>query len=237
MVDDLKESCLSRGIQRCGCHVCVLGCIGAGKSTLAEELCRVIESAEGECHGLYEPVKNNPLLPLYYKDPNRYAFSMQIYMLNRRFEQQMLAQDLALSGISSVQDSSIFGDSCFVEMLKKDGIMSQEEVNVYSDLFLNMTRSVMYPTLVVYLNCSPEKALERVKKRNRDCEVNIPVEYLRNLKKELDEFIDDFRRYTFVKEINADIDLNAEGINREAVEIYNDLQILRLKPIISRMGV
>jgi deoxyadenosine/deoxycytidine kinase len=95
----------------------------------------------------------------------------------------------------------------------------------------------MYPTLVVYLNCSPEKALERVKKRNRNCETNIPIEYLTNLKAELDEFIEDFQKYTFVKEINANIDLDEEGIKHEAIEIYNDLQILRLKPIISRMGV
>lgn len=237
MVSDLKESCLSRGIQRCGCHVCVLGTIGAGKTSVSRALQHVIEQEEGKCHGFYEPVETNPLLPLYYQDPHRYAFSMQIYMLNRRFEQQMLAQDLALSGISSVQDSSIFGDSCFVEMLKKDGIMSEQEVDVYSDLFLNMTRNVMYPTLVVYLNCPPEKALERVKHRNRECETNIPVEYLANLKAELDDFIDDFRKYTFVKEVNASIDLTPEGIMAEAYEIYNDLQILRLKPMISRMGV
>lgn len=237
MTNDLKESCLSRGIQRCGCHVCVLGCIGAGKSTLTEKLCEIISSAEGDCHGLYEPVKENPLLPLYYQNPEKYAFPMQVYMLNRRYEQQMLAQDLALAGISSVQDSSIFGDSCFVEMLKKDGIMSQEEVDVYSELFLNTTRYVMYPTLVVYLNCTPEKALERIKKRNRNCETNIPIEYLTNLKAELDEFIEDFQKYTFVKEINANVDLDEEGIKHEAIEIYNDLQILRLKPIISRMGV
>lgn len=237
MASDLKESCLSRGIQRCGCHVCVLGCIGSGKTTLANALHNIIAQEEGECHGFYEPVEDNPLLPLYYQDPHKYAFPMQIYMLNRRYEQQMLAQDLALAGISSVQDSSVFGDTCFVEMLKKDGIMSQQEVDVYSDLFVNLTRNVMYPTLVVYLNCPAEKALERVKHRNRDCETSIPVDYLASLKDELDEFIEDFRKYTFVKEINASVDLTPEGITRQAQEIYNDLQIIRKKPIISRMGV
>lgn len=237
MASDLKESCLSRGIQRCGCHVCVLGVIASGKSTLANALHNIVAQEEGECHGFYEPVEDNPLLPLYYQDPHKYAFPMQIYMLNRRYEQQMLAQDLALAGISSVQDSSVFGDTCFVEMLKKDGIMSQQEVDVYSDLFVNLTRNVMYPTLVVYLNCEPEKAIERLKHRNRDCESNVPVEYLSRLKAELDEFINDFQKYTFVKEINANVDLTHEGIVAEAQEIYNDLQIIRKKPIISRMGV
>ena len=124
--ESCQQSCLARGIQHCGYHVCVLGTIGAGKTTWSHALREVIEKNEGKCEGLLEPVEENPLLPLYYKDPNRYAFSMQVNMLNRRFEQQLLAQNLSFMGISSVQDSSMFGDSCFVEMLHDDGILCDE---------------------------------------------------------------------------------------------------------------
>lgn len=233
----VQESCLSKGIERCGYHICVLGCIGSGKSTLANCLQEVIEHEEGDCLGLYEPVETNPLLPLYYKDPRRYAFSMQVYMLNRRFEQQKLAQDAAFMGISSVQDSSLFGDSCFVEMLRKDGTLCETEVEVYSSLFANMSREVMYPSLVVYLNCPPHVAKKRIERRGRDCEKDIPIDYLTALKMELDAFIADFQRYTFVKEINASIDLTPPEIYEQAKEIYHDLKIMRNKPIISRMGV
>lgn len=206
-------------------------------TTLARALQEVIDHAEGDCIGLYEPVESNPLLPLYYQNPERYAFSMQVYMLNRRFEQQKFAQDAAFMGISSVQDSSLFGDSCFVEMLRKDGILCDTEVEVYSQLFANMSREVMYPSLVVYLNCEPEVARKRIEKRGRDCEKGISLDYLSKLKAELDWFILDFQRYTFVKEINANADMTPDEIYHRAEEIYQELKMTRNKPIISRMGV
>lgn len=67
----IQESCLARGIRRCGYHVCVLGIIGSGKTTLAQALQKAIAEKYGRCEGLWEPVEGNPLLPLYYKDPLR----------------------------------------------------------------------------------------------------------------------------------------------------------------------
>jgi deoxyadenosine/deoxycytidine kinase len=217
--------------------VCILGIIGSGKTTLAQALQKVIAEKTGRCEGLWEPVESNPLLPLYYKDPERYALSMQIYMLNRRMEQQRVAQDLALMGVSSVQDSSLFGDSCFVEMLRKDGILKPEEVDVYSQLFANMSRDVMYPSLVIYLDCEPETAKRRIEKRGRECEKGISIEYLAKLKAELDVLIDDFADYTNVHRIDANADLTPEQIDEEARGEFMTLKILRGAPILSRMGV
>lgn len=233
----LQESCLSRGIQRCGYHVCILGIIGSGKTTLAKAMQKAIAEKTGRCEGLWEPVEQNSLLPLFYKDPKRYALSMQIYMLNRRLEQQRVAQDLALMGVSSVQDSSLFGDSCFVEMLRKDGTLSPEEVDVYSQLFANMSRDVMYPSLVIYLDCSPETAKRRIETRGRECEKGIPIGYLAALKDELDVLVDDFKAYTHVHVIDANPDLTPEQIETEARGELMTLQILRGTPKINRMGV
>ena len=234
---DIQESCLTRGIQRCGWHICVLGIIGSGKTTLARALQKVITEKQGRCEGLWEPVEGNPLLPLYYKDPKRYALSIQIYMLNRRLEQQRVAQDLALMGVSSVQDSSLFGDSCFVEMLRKDGVLSPEECDVYSQLFANMSRDVMYPSLVIYLDCTPEVALARIAKRGRECEKNIPVEYLAKLKAELDVLVDEFKNYTHVHVIDANPDLTPAQIEEEARDELMTLALLRGYPKLNRMGV
>lgn len=233
----MQECCLAKGLEHCGFHVCVLGTIGAGKTSLCKALQKVIIEKQGRCEGLWEPVETNPLLTLYYKDKYRYAFSMQIYMLNKRFEQQKLAQSLALSGVSCVQDSSLFGDSCFVEMLRKDGILCEEEVEVYSELFANMAREIMYPSLVVYLDCPADVAKKRVIKRGRECEKDIDVGYLAALKLELDKLVRDFAKYTFVKEINASVDLDEEGIEMEARMIYDELCLMRNSPVLSRMGV
>lgn len=234
----MQESCLSRGIQRCGYHVCILGLIGSGKTTLAHALCDVMAEKTGRCEGLWEPVESNPLLPLYYKDPARYAFPMQVYMLNRRLEQQRVAQDLALAGISSVQDSSLFGDSCFVEMLKKDGALTAEEADVYAQLFANMSRDVMYPSAVIYLDCTPETAKKRIEKRGRECEKGISIEYLSKLKAELDALVKDFGTYANVLALDANPDLSPEEIEYEARRAFAYLAGMRLYvPKISRMGV
>lgn len=234
----MQESCLSRGIQRCGYHVCILGIIASGKTTLAHALCGVIAEKTGRCEGLWEPVESNPLLPLYYKDPARYAFPMQVYMLNRRLEQQRVAQDLALAGISSVQDSSLFGDSCFVEMLKKDGTLTSEEADVYAQLFANMSRDVMYPSMVIYLDCTPETAKKRIEKRGRECEKGISIGYLSKLKTELDALVKDFGTYANVLSLDANPDLSPEEIGNEARRAFAHMAGMRLyAPKISRMSV
>lgn len=233
----VQESCLSRGIKRCGYHVCILGTIGSGKTENSKALQRVLTRRLGRCEGLYEPVEENPWLKLYYQDKRRYAFGMQVYMLNRRLEQQRIAQDNALGGISSVQDSSLFGDSCFVEMLHKDGTMNDIEVDLYSELFTNMCREVMYPTLVVYLNCPASVAKRRIEHRGRECEKNIENDYLDRLNDEIGNLCKEFQRYTFVKEINATPDLTLKEIEAQAELIADELALIRKSPIISRMGV
>lgn len=232
-----QESCLTKGVQKCGYHICVLGTIGAGKTRLTRCLEKVITEREGRCEGLYEPVEDNPYLKLFYADKERYAFPMQIFMLTRRLRQQRRAQANALDGISSVQDSSVFGDSCFVEMLHKDGVLSDLDVENYADTFIDRCESVMYPTLVVYLNCPPEVAKQRVIKRGRECEKNIELEYLDRLNNEIGVLCRDFERYTFVKEINAAVDLTMEESEEQAKQIYEELSLIRKHPVMSRIGV
>ncbi len=82
--------------------------IGAGKSTLAAEL--------GKLLGLevfYEPVIDNVYLGDFYKDMARFAFSMQVYLLNLRFKQQ---QQIVWSGRGAVQDRTIYEDSVFARV-------------------------------------------------------------------------------------------------------------------------
>lgn len=163
----------------------VSGIIGVGKSTLTENL--------GKAMGykvLKEPVETNEYLDKFYKDMGKYSFPMQIYLLNHRFKQH---QQMVWSSENTIQDRTIYEDVIFAKMLKEDGLMEDLDFKTYCQLFNNMTNFLHRPDVIVYLDVEPEEALMRVKTRSRDCESDLPLEYLRKLKKGYEEWLDDLR--------------------------------------------
>ena len=56
------------------------GMIGVGKTTLTGKIAEHLHRK-----AFFEPVGENPVLPLYYKNPKQYGFLLQIYFLNKRF--------------------------------------------------------------------------------------------------------------------------------------------------------
>lgn len=227
-----------------GIEVCVLGVIGSGKTRFSKALANIIREDGHPCRELLEPAsKTNPYLSLYYQDPKKYGFPMQIFLLNKRFEQQMLAQSLCLAGESCVMDSSIFSDSTFVSLLEKDNTLSKLDVDTYFELFQNMSRSCMYPTAVVFLDCTIEKNIERINKRitekaGRACESVIDKDYLYKLKLELEQLITGFQRYTHVIKLDWNHDMTQTEIEDKAREVYNDiLAMRRIEPIRCFIGL
>ena len=161
----------------------VSGIIGVGKSTLTENL--------GKAMGykvLKEPVETNEYLDKFYKDMGKYSFPMQIYLLNHRFKQH---QQMVWSSENTIQDRTIYEDVIFAKMLKEDGLMEDLDFKTYCQLFNNMTNFLHRPDVIIYLNVEPEEALMRVKTRSRDCETDLPLEYLRKLKKGYEEWLAD----------------------------------------------
>ena len=57
--------------------------------------------------------------------------------------------------------------------------------------------------MIVYLQLSPEQALERIKKRSRDCESNIPIEYLKNLESSYETVLDKLSKHTKIVVVDA----------------------------------
>ena len=102
------------------------------------------------------------------------AFTLQIHFLNERF--RMIKQIFAAGG--GILDRSIFGDRIFAEMLHADGDMSGEEFATYRTLLDSMLEHVQAPQLLIYLDCSVDTALDRIKRRNRGLESGIPRSYL-----------------------------------------------------------
>lgn len=142
------------------------GMIGVGKTTLTAKIADHLHTK-----AFFEPVGENPVLPLYYKDPKQYGFLLQIYFLNKRFS--MIKQ--ALSDDNNVLDRSIYEDALFTKENNAEGNISDTELDVYLKLLDNMMSDLKKlpkkaPDLMVYSETSFETILYRIKKRGRDYE-------------------------------------------------------------------
>ncbi|MBM6753909.1 MULTISPECIES: deoxynucleoside kinase [Lactobacillaceae] len=142
------------------------GMIGVGKTTLTGKIAKHLNTK-----AFFEPVGENPVLPLYYKNPKQYGFLLQIYFLNKRFS--MIKQ--ALSNDNNVLDRSIYEDALFTKENNAEGNISDTELQVYLQLLDNMMQELTRlpkkaPDLMVYSETTFETILYRIKKRGRDYE-------------------------------------------------------------------
>lgn len=180
----------------------IAGMIGAGKSTLATAL--------GQHLGLpvyYEPVQDNEYLADFYRDTARYAFATQIYLLNRRFQQH---QEIIWRGGGGVQDRTIYEDAVFARTLVGLGLMEDRDYRTYVSLFRHMSNFMCRPNVIVYLDVSPERSLERIRVRQRGVESGVTLEYLGALHAEYETFLADISRSVPVIRIDWDQFRNVE---------------------------
>ncbi|GAB3181391.1 deoxynucleoside kinase [Telluribacter humicola] len=163
-------------------HIAITGNIGAGKTTLTQML--------GQHYGweaLYEAVEGNPYLADFYKDMERWAFNLQIYFLNSRFAQVQRIRSLTYS--TTIQDRTIYEDAfIFAKNLYDSGIMTQRDFDTYLMLFDTIIKAVQPPDLMIYLKADIPKLVHQIKKRGRDFEADISVDYLQNLNNYYEQF-------------------------------------------------
>ena len=189
----------------------IAGLIGAGKTTLATALGKHLDLPV-----YYEPVADNEYLADFYTDTARYSFAMQIYLLNRRFQQH---QEVIWRGGGGVQDRTIYEDAVFAKTLVDQGLMDERDYRTYLSLFKHMSNFMCRPNVIVYLDLTPESSMARIKQRNRGVESGISMEYLVGLRDAYEEFIADISRTVPVIRVNweeyKDVDVMAEAIERE----------------------
>ena len=192
----------------------IAGLIGAGKSTLATAL-----GAHSGLPVYYEPVQDNEYLADFYANTAKHAFAMQIYLLNRRFQQH---QEIIWNGGGAVQDRTIYEDAVFAKSLVNLGLMDERDYRTYLDLFKHMSNFMCRPNIIVYLDIKPETSMERIAMRNREVESGIGLDYLQMLYQEYEDFIEDISRTIPVIRVPweqfRDANEMAEMIEREYLE-------------------
>ena len=162
--------------------ISIMGLIGSGKSSLT----RALKEKNGYTVFM-EPTKEsegadeNPYLDDYYKDPKRYAFTMQVHLLFERYKMFQEAHYRSLRGENCVIDSSYYSDYAFALVQRDDGYFTDKEFSTYTNMHEALQPNLVYPDIIVWLQLSPEQTLERIKKRSRECEDGIPIDYLTHL--------------------------------------------------------
>lgn len=150
-------------------YVAFEGNIGAGKTTLATKI-----AEDFNAKTVLERFADNPFLPKFYEEQNRYAFPLEMSFLADRYKQ--LSDDLAQFDLFKdfiVADYHIFKSLIFANIT-----LAEDEYRLYRTLFDIVYREMPKPDLYVYLYQNTERLLENIKKRGRDYEQNIQADYL-----------------------------------------------------------
>lgn len=191
------------------------GLIGVGKTTLTNAL--------GAHLGLdvyHEPLEDNEYLEDFYADTGRWAFAMQVYLLNRRFQQH---QEIIWRGRGAVQDRTIYEDSIFAKVLVDMGLMHPRDYQTYLDLYKNLSNFMCRPTAIVYLHATPEACHARIAQRGRSFERVVSLDYLQRLYAAYEDFVLDISRTIPVIRVDweryGDVEALADAITDEVTKV------------------
>ena len=165
--------------------IAVAGNIGTGKTTLSRMLS---ERFGWTAH--FEAVADNPYLADFYKDMGRWSFPLQIFFLNNRFKAH---QAISQGSNSAIQDRSIYEDAnIFARNLFENGLMEERDYLNYLELYNSMCQFLSPPDLVIYLRKSLPKLKAHIAKRGRDYEKDIPDQYLIDLNRYYDDWLETY---------------------------------------------
>jgi len=166
-------------------HIAIAGNIGAGKTTL----CRLLSKHYGWTP-MYEDANTNPYLSDFYNDMQRWAFNLQIYFLNSRYQQVL---NIRKGSETVIQDRTIYEDAyIFAPNLHEMSLMSKRDFENYFDLFKTMSLNIQGPDLLVYLRSSISTLVQHIQNRGRDYEGSMSLDYLKRLNEKYENWINNY---------------------------------------------
>jgi len=161
-------------------YIAIEGTIGAGKTSLATMI-----SEDYNAKIILEGFADNPFLPKFYKEADKYAFPLELSFLAERYQQltdQLTKQDLFKD--FTVSDYFINKSLIFAQKTLQEDVFG-----LYSRLFHIINSSIPKPDLLVYLYVTVDRLQANIKERGRDYEQNIENEYLEKIQSGYFDFI------------------------------------------------
>lgn len=158
-------------MERRGGYIAVEGPIGVGKTSLARLL-----AAEFNGRLILEEVEDNPFLARFYEDAEKYALPVQLYFLLTRYNQQRTLSQQDLFTQTTVSDYLFAKDRIFAAQN-----LAPDELDLYDKVYRLLDERMVKPDLVVFISARIEVLAERLRRRNRDFERDISMEYLEQI--------------------------------------------------------
>ena len=194
--------------------IAIEGNIGAGKTSLATLLSR-----DNNAKLILEEFEDNSFLPKFYKDPDRFAFPLELSFLAERYQQlkdNLGAKDL----FKTFTISDYFINKSLIFSRKT---LQNDEFMLYSKLFEIINQSLIKPDLLVYLYANVDNLQRNIKNRGREYEQEIEDIYLEKIQESYFEFI---KQQTHLRILIIDTN-NLDFVNNE--EDYKYISALIFK--------
>ena len=151
--------------------IAIEGNIGAGKTSLANKIAKDYNSEL-----ILESFSSNPFLPKFYKDPEKHAFSLELFFMSERYHQLKKTWSGDLFFSNKISDYFFMKSKIFAKTTLKD-----DELVLFDKLFEIMLSSLPYPDLLVYIHSDIKRLQENIHLRGRSFELNIDDSYLEAL--------------------------------------------------------
>ena len=182
--------------------ISIEGNIGAGKTSLATKI-----SQDFNSDLILESFAENPFLPSFYKEPEKYAFSLELFFMAERYSQLKSKSNQNLFLKSTVSDYFFMKSKLFAK-----NNLNNVEQDLFNRLFDIMMNSMPKPDILIYLFSDIKRLQDNIKKRNREFEQNISDEYLQNIQ---DRYLDFLKKQQNFTALIIDV-TNCDFVNKES---------------------
>jgi len=163
-------------------YIAIEGPIGVGKTSLAQLLSRELGARL-----VLEDFEDNPFLPDFYNDPERFGFQTQLFFLLQRYRQQQDLRQVDMFQKLLITDYMFVKDRLFASLNLGD-----KEMQLYDTVANLLERNIIRPDIVIYLQADTDVLMKNIEKRGRNMEKNVTWEYIDALNQVYTEY---FFRY------------------------------------------
>ena len=199
-------------------YIVIEGNIGVGKTTF----CRKLQE-KYDARLILEQFSENPFLPFFYENPERHAFSVELFFMTERHRQ--LQEELIQGDLFNQQ---IISDYIFIKtLLFAKNNLNEEEYRLFNRLFHVLNAHFKKPDLVVYLHRPVPNLLHQIKKRGRSFEMEINATYLENIQTAYFDFFKMDPEYPILVVGIDDLDFEKDN---NAFELLNKLLLQNYEP-------